>query len=60
MTYVYDGIKKKCHPEEAAQAAVSKDARRRSNTPENVFVGWDGAGAPLLAGELLRAPASRW
>jgi hypothetical protein len=28
MTEVYDGTKKEPHPEEAAPAAVSKDARR--------------------------------
>jgi hypothetical protein len=31
MRYFVDGIKKIPHPEEAAQAAVSKDALRRSS-----------------------------
>jgi hypothetical protein len=36
MREAIDGIKKRPHPEEAAPAAVSKDARRRSNKADPI------------------------
>src|SRR6476646_7959802 len=44
MRYIFDGIKKKPHPEEAAQAAVSKDAQCRSNASGGLCKGPAKAG----------------
>src|SRR6187551_29465 len=47
MRYIFDSIKKKPHPEKAAQAAVSKDAQCRSNASGGLCKGPAFAGTAV-------------
>jgi hypothetical protein len=58
MRYIFDRIKKKPHPEEAAEAAVSKDAQCRSNAAGGLCKGRAKAGMTLMRVETDRRYAA--